>query len=144
MTSENARCLLPRAILLKIFLYLGCLVTLLSLFDPNGGLMDVPMSFILKNQLGMSAQDVATFRLVASIPLYLSFLFGLFRDAISADQIRDREIICVFSLVNAVLYLSLATLPISYWTLIAASSLGTASFLFVASAQGGLTASFAQ
>jgi hypothetical protein len=144
MTSENARCLLPRAILLKIFLYLGCLVTLLSLFDPNGGLMDVPMSFILKNQLGMSAQDVATFRLVASIPLYLSFLFGLFRDAISADRIRDREIICVFSLVNAVLYLSLATLPISYWTLIAASSLGTASFLFVASAQGGLTALFAQ
>ena len=45
---------------------------------------------------------------------------------------------------SAVLYLSLANLPISYWTLIAASSLGTASFLFVASAQGGLTASFAQ
>jgi hypothetical protein len=144
MTSENFRCLLSREVLLKIFLYLGCLVTLLSFLDPNGGLMDVPMSFILKNQLRMSAQDVATFRLVASIPLYLSFLFGLFRDAISAERIRDRQIICVFSFASAALYLSLAALPISYWTLMAASSLGTASFLFIASAQGGLTASFAQ
>jgi Major Facilitator Superfamily len=144
MASENVPSPLPRGILLKIFLYLGCLVTLLSLFDPNGGLLDVPMSFILKNQLGMTARDVATFRLIASIPLYLSFLFGLCRDALSAERIRDREIICVFSLASAVLYVALATLPISYWTLIAASSLGTSSFLFVSSAQGGLTASFAQ
>ena len=143
MTSEDVR-LLPSAILLKIFLYLGCLITLLSLLDPNGGLMDVPMSFILKNQLGLSAREVATFRLVASIPLYLSFLFGLLRDTICAVRTRDREIICVFSLASAVLYLGLATIPISYWTLVAASSLGTASFLFVSSAQGGLTASFAQ
>jgi hypothetical protein len=86
MASENVPSRLPRGILLKIFLYLGCLVTLLSLFDPNGGLLDVPMSFILKNQLGMTARDVATFRLVASIPLYLSFLFGFCRDAISAER----------------------------------------------------------
>lgn len=144
MTSESVPTRLSRDILAKIFIYLGILVTFVSLLDPNGGLMDVPMSFILKNKLGMSAQEVSTFRLVASIPLYFSFLFGFCRDAISAEWIRDREIICFCSLASAVLYLGLATLPISYWTLMAASSMGTASFLFVASAQGGLTAVFAQ
>ena len=120
------------------------MITLVSLVDPNGGLLDVPMSFILKNRLGMSAQDVAAFRLVASVPLYLSFLFGLFRDAMSEEFMRDRQIIRAFSLASAGLYLCLASLSMSYWTLVAASTLGTTSFLFVASAQGGLTASFAQ
>jgi hypothetical protein len=144
MSQEKAHTRLPPRVLLRVFIYLGCLITLLSLSDPNGGLMDVPMSFILKNHLGMSAQDVATFRLIASIPLYISFLFGLFRDAISARYIRDREIIGFFSLASAALYLVLTALPISYWTLILATCLATTLFLFVASAQSGLTASLAQ
>ena len=106
--------------------------------------MDIPMSFILKNQLRMSAEDVATFRLFVSIPLYFSFAFGLFRDVISAQRIRDREIIGVFSLVGATLYLILSEMPISYWTLVLAALLPTASFLFVSSAQSGLAASLAQ
>lgn len=39
------------------------------------------MSFVLKNQMHMEAHDLANFRLIASIPLYLSFIFGLCRDS---------------------------------------------------------------
>ena len=135
---------LPPRVVKEIFVYLGCLIALLSLTDPNGGFMDIPMSFILKNQLGLSAQEIATFRLISSIPLYVSFLFGLFRDSLSAQCLRDREIIGFFSLANAALYLTLASLPVSYWTLFLATCLGTTLFLFVASAQSGLTAALAQ
>jgi MFS family permease len=144
MTPNEASSRLPTQVRVRIFIYLGCLITLLSLTDPNGGLMDVPMSFILKNQLRMSAEDVATFRLSVSVPLYFSFLFGLFRDAISARRIRDREIIGIFSLVSAALYFVLSAMPITYWTLVLAALLPTASFLFVSSAQSGLAASLAQ
>jgi hypothetical protein len=117
---------------------------LLSFGDPNGGLMDVPMSFVLKNQLHMEAHELAAFRLLVSVPLYLSFMFGLFRDTWSARKIRDREIIGFFSLFGAALYLVLALLPLSYTTLLLAALLPTTTFLFAASAQSGLTASIGQ
>jgi hypothetical protein len=129
---------------LRIFLYLGCLIGLLSFSDPNGGIMDIPMSFVLKNQLHMEARELSGFRLLASVPLYLSFMFGLFRDSWSARRIRDREIIGFFSLFGAVLYLVLAFLPLSYMTLLLAALLPTTSYLFAASAQSGLTASIGQ
>ena len=144
MTANGASSRLTTQVRVRILIYLGCLIALLSLTDPNGGLMDVPISFILKNQLRMSAEEVASFRLLVSIPLYFSFLFGLFRDAISAQHIRDREIIGIFSLLGAALYFLLAAMPTTYWMLVFAALLPTASFLFVSSAQSGLTASLAQ
>jgi hypothetical protein len=86
---------------LLIFAYLGFLIALLSFSDPNGGVMDSPMSFVLKNQMHMEAHDLARFRLIASIPLYASFICGLFRDSWSSQTIRDPGIIGTFSLLRA-------------------------------------------
>jgi len=55
-----------------IFFYLGTLIILLAFGSPSGGLIDIPVSFFLKNRLHLTAHEVATFRLVAAIPLYLS------------------------------------------------------------------------
>lgn len=129
---------------LRIFTYLGCLIALLSFSDPNGGVLDIPMSFVLKNQMHMDAHELAKFRLIASIPLYLSFIFGLFRDSWSSKTIRDPGLIGVFSLLSAALYLILALFPLSYLTILLAALLPTASFLFAASAQSGLTASISR
>ena len=60
----------------RIFLYLGILIVLLAFGAPAGGLIDIPISFFLKNRLHLSAHELAEFRLVAAIPLYLSFVFG--------------------------------------------------------------------
>jgi hypothetical protein len=42
---------LTPSVRLRIFLYLGVLIVLLAFGAPSGGLIDVPISFFLKNKL---------------------------------------------------------------------------------------------
>jgi Major Facilitator Superfamily len=127
-----------------IFLYLGILIVLLAFGSPSGGLIDIPISFLLKNKLHLKAHEVANFRLVAAIPLYLSFVFGFIRDVWNPFGIRDRGFMLLFGAISAVLYVCFAFAPMSYLTLLAAVTLLTTSFLFVSSAQNGLTAVLGQ
>ena len=71
---------LSRPVRQRIFLYLGVLIVLLAFGSPFGGLIDIPISFLLKNKLNLQAHELAEFRLLAAIPLYLSFVFGFIRD----------------------------------------------------------------
>ena len=64
----------------KIFAYLGILIVLLAFGAPSGGLIDIPISFFLKNKLHLQASELANFRLAAALPLYLSCVFGFVRD----------------------------------------------------------------
>ena len=123
----------------SIFLYLGILILLLAFGAPSGGLIDIPLSFILKNKLHLNAHEVANFRLMAAIPLYLSCVFGFIRDTWNPFEMRDRGLMLVFGAISAVLYVFFAFISITYVTLLAADVLLTTSFLFVASAQNGLT-----
>ncbi len=143
--SDVAATVLPRSVRLRIFAYLACLVALVAFSDPNGGLLEIPISFLLKNGLKLEAGELARFRAIAGLPLYLSFLFGLARDAWNPLGIRDRGLIGAFSLISAALYLVFAFLvPVSYTSLLIASLLLTTSFLFVSSAQSGLASTLAQ
>ena len=127
-----------------IFLYLGILIVLLAFGGPSGGLIDIPISFFLKNRLHLSAHEVATFRLVAAIPLYLSFVFGFIRDIWNPLGMRDRGFMLLFGGITTLLYVLFAFTPITYATLLLAVVVLTASFLFVASAQNGLTSVIGQ
>ncbi len=127
-----------------IFLYLGILIILLAFGGPSGGLIDIPISFFLKNRLHLTAHEVAAFRLVAAIPLYLSFVFGFIRDSWNPLGMRDRGFMLLFGGITALLYVLFAFAPISYAMLLVAVVLLTASFLFVASAQNGLTSTIGQ
>ncbi len=127
-----------------IFLYLGILIVLAAFGGPSGGLFDIPISFFLKNRLQLKAHEVANFRLVAAIPLYLSFVFGFIRDMWSPFGIKDRGFMLLFGGITAFLYLLFAFTPMSYVTLLVAVVLLTTSFLFVASAQNGLTSVIGQ
>src|SRR3979409_2290444 len=73
----------------RIFLYLGTLIVLLAFGGPSGGLIDIPISFLLKNKLHLQAHEVANFRLIAAIPLYLSFVIGFIRDIWNPLGMRD-------------------------------------------------------
>src|ERR1700675_68970 len=128
----------------NIFLYLGILIVLLAFGGPSGGLIDIPISFFLKNRLHLTAHEVANFRLVAAIPLYLSFVFVFIRDMWNPLGMRDRGFILLFGGISALLYVFFAFIPLTYGTLLAAVVLLTASFLFVASAQNGLTSTIGQ
>jgi hypothetical protein len=128
----------------SIFLYLGLLIVLLAFGGPSSGLIDIPISFFLKNRLHLKAHEVANFRLAAAIPLYLSFVFGFARDIWSPFGMKDRGFMLLFGSITAFLYLGFAFLPITYLTLLVAVVLLTTSFLFVASAQNGLTSVIGQ
>jgi Major Facilitator Superfamily len=128
----------------SIFLYLGLLIVLLAFGGPSSGLIDIPISFFLKNRLHLKAHEVANFRLAAAIPLYLSFVFGFVRDIWSPFGIKDRGFMLLFGSITAFLYVGFAFLPITYLTLLVAVVLLTTSFLFVASAQNGLTSVIGQ
>jgi MFS family permease len=135
---------LSQSVRQRIFLYLGVLIVLLAFGSPFGGLIDIPISFFLKNKLHLEAHEVANFRLVAAIPLYLSFVFGFIRDTWNPFGMRDRGLMLLFGTISAVLYLLFAFTPVTYATLLVAVILLTASFLFVLSAQNGLTSMIGQ
>ena len=127
-----------------IFLYLGILIVLLAFGGPAGGLIDIPISFFLKNRLHLSANEVATFRLIAAIPLYLSFVFGFMRDMWNPLGMRDRGFMLLFGGITGLLYVLFAFTPMNFATLLLAVVVLTASFLFVSSAQNGLTSVIGQ
>ena len=133
---------LPHSVRRRIFLYLGILIILLAFGAPSGGLMDIPISFFLKNKLHLKAHEAAEFRLVSAVPLYLSCVFGFIRD--KSLRMRDRGFMLLFGTISAGLYVFFAFTPVTYVTLLVAVVLLTTSFLFVASAQNGLTSMIGQ
>ena len=135
---------LPISVRHRIFLYLGVLIVLVAFGSPAGGLIDIPVSFLLKNKLHLEAHEVATFRLVAAIPLYLSFVFGFLRDSFNPFGLRDRGFMMLFGGISAALYVLFASSALTYSTLLVAVIALTVSFLFVQGAQSGLTAAIGQ
>lgn len=129
---------LPTAARARVLAYLGALVVLLGLGSPAHGLIDLPVSFFLKNRLHLSAHEVATFKLIAAIPLYVSFVFGFLRDVWSPFGLRDRGYFMVFGGLCTAVYVIFALTPPTYVTLAAGVMLATTAFLLVSSAQHGL------
>ena len=80
----------------RIFIYLGMLITLLAFGAPHGGLIEIPMSFLLKNKLHLQPHELANFRVVSAIPLYLSFVFGFVRDTWIFLGMKDRGFTLLF------------------------------------------------
>ena len=135
---------LPYSVRRKIFLYLGLLIVLLGFGSPSGGLIDIPITFLLKNRLHLEAHELAQFRLISAIPLYLSFVFGFIRDTWNPFGMGDRGFMLLFGAITAALYVLFGFTPVTYATLLVAVVLLTTSFLFVTSAQNGLTSTIGQ
>jgi hypothetical protein len=128
----------------RISVYLSVLIFLLAFGSPSGGLIDIPLTFLLKNKLSLEAHELASFRLVAAIPLYLSFVFGFIRDTWNPLGMADRGFMLLFGAATAVLYLLFAFAPLTYGALLVAVLLLTSSFLFVSSALHGLASMIGQ
>jgi hypothetical protein len=67
---------LPAGVRMRIVIYLGVLLVLLGFGSPGGGLIGLPISFLLKNKLHLEAHEMAIFGLIAAAPSYVwpSFL----------------------------------------------------------------------
>lgn len=128
----------------RTLLYLAPLTLLVAFCDPNEGLIAIPLQFFLKNRLQLDAHELAAFRLVAAIPLYFSFAFGLARDCWSPFGLKDRGYLILFGGISALLYLWFAFAPLSYLNLLVAVFLLTSAHLFIDSAQSGLSSTLAR
>ncbi len=142
--AAGASATLPHAVRWRISTYLAVLIALLAFGAPAGGFIDIPISFLLKNKLHLEASELAGFRLLAALPLYLSFVFGFIRDTGSPFAMGDRGFMLLFGAISAALYVLFAFTPVTYATLLIAVLLLTTSFLFVASAQNGLASAIGQ
>jgi len=124
----------------QVFLYFGPLTLFLYLALPHGYLLDFATSYMLKDRLHASADEVATFRLVTGIPIYLSFVFGFVRDLWNPFGMRDRGYFLLFAPITAAIFLWMAFTQITYIGLVAGMFLAMASFRFVSAAYQGLMA----
>jgi hypothetical protein len=122
---------LPAGVRTRILIYLGVLLMLLGFGSPAGGLIGLPISFLLKNKLHLEAHEMAIFSLIAGTPSYVSFLFGFARDTWNPFGMRDRGFMVLFGGLCAAVYVLFAFAPVTYQSLLVAYLLLGTSFLFV-------------
>ncbi len=128
----------------RIFAYVAALAFMLGFGDPNEGLLNLPFSFLLKNKLQLQAHEMANFRLISGLPLYLAFLFGFIRDIWRPLGMRDRGYMIAFGGLGAALDLVCAFAPLSTLSMLIAILALTIAFLFASAAQNGLTSTVAE
>src|SRR5271155_6123139 len=113
-----------------IFLYFGLLTFLVYLASPHAYLLDIATAYMLKNQLHATASQISQFRVLTAAPMYVSFLFGLTRDAWNPLRLRDRGFLLVFAPAAVATFLALAVLRLSYTNLFVGMVLAMVAFRF--------------
>lgn len=124
----------------QVFTYFTALTLFVYVVMPNGYLVDFATTFMLKDRLHASAEEVALFRVLTGVPVYLAFVFGLTRDLWNPLGMRDRGFFLIFAPVTALVFFWMAFTDLTYWGLFTGMMLTMLSFRFVAAAMWGLTA----
>ena len=128
----------------RLMIYAGVVLILVQFAVPYEGLIGLPVLFFLKNRLHLSAHGVATFNLIASIPLFVGFAFGFLRDTWSPFGKGDRAHLVVFGLATAVAYGVMVLLQPTYAVLLLGVLAGTVTIQMVSSAGRGASAAIGQ
>ena len=136
--SDSATPALEKSGRARILFYCGVIIIVLNTISPASGFQVVPVAFILKNKLHLSASGLALFSAWASIPGYLSFAFGLARDFWNPFRLGDRGYLMLFGGASAFFFTLFAFIPVSLPMLMAATVLTSFCFLFAWSAWNGL------
>jgi Na+/melibiose symporter-like transporter len=142
--GPDAATVLPAGERLRLLVQAGAILLLLSLASPAGGLIGIPVVFFLKNRLHLSANATAQFNLWVSIPLYLSFAFGLLRDRWSPFGAGDKGHLILFGAASAVLFGAIAFLEPTYAVLMIGLLLVTSTVLVALSAANGIFTAMGQ
>ena len=128
----------------QAFLFGGLLLTLINFSSPAGGVIDIPVTFFLKNRMHMASNDLAVFKLWVGVPLMIGFVFGFIRDRWSPFGRGDRAHLLVFATTTAVFYGVMALIVPTYWVFLLGIFVATMAFQMVKSAAYGITNSLAQ
>jgi MFS family permease len=128
----------------QAYLFVGVLFFLTNFAAPHLGLVDVPVSFFLKNRLHLSANQTSMFRLIVAAPLIVGFVFGFVRDSWNPFGHGDRAHLFIFSVATVLVYGALAFLQPTYAVLLVGVFLATVTYQMTSSVANGLTTILAQ
>lgn len=123
----------------QAYLFIAALFFLTNFAAPNLGLVDVPVSFFLKNRLHLSANGTAVFHLIVAIPLILGFAFGFVRDRWSPFGHGDRAHLLIFSLATTAVYVAMGFAAPSYATLALGVFAATVTYQMTSSVANGVS-----
>ena len=98
----------------------------------------LPFTLLLKNQLGLGADDVAAFWAVATIAWYCKPLVGLVCDAFPLFGTRRRAYMLWGSLLSGVFWLGFLIVPRRYVPFMVVMTALNAAMVFVSTSVGGL------
>src|SRR6202000_2211470 len=96
------------------------------------------------HKLHLHANQLAVFKLWASIPMFLGFVFGFLRDRWSPFGRGDRGHLVVFGLAAAAVYGVMAAITPSYAVMLAGLFIATMAFQMIGGATAGLISAIGQ
>jgi hypothetical protein len=129
---------------LQAFAFGGLLLVLMNFSSPAGGVIDIPVTFFLKNRMHLQSNELAVFKLWIGLPLIVGFVFGFIRDRWSPFGGGDRAHLLVFGAATAVIYGAMALANPTYAMFLGGLFVATMAFRMVASAAYGITNTLAQ
>jgi MFS family permease len=94
----------------------GYLFILCFLVLSPGGVIYTPIQFIYKDQLHLTADQTAIFKLIVNVPGYLAFVFGILRDRFNPFRMGDRGFLLIFGLASAAILSAMSQMPLTRWT----------------------------
>lgn len=153
MMSEDLPASLPAATTIptlsgknriQAFAFSGLLLVLMNFSGPAGGMIDIPVTFFLKNRMHLQSNELAVFKLWIGMPLIFGFIFGFIRDQWSPFGRGDRAHLVVFGVLTAGIYGTMALAAPTYALFLGGLFLATMTFRMVSSAIYGLTNTLAQ
>jgi MFS family permease len=128
----------------QAFAFGGLLLVLMNFSAPDAGMIDLPVTFFLKNRMHLQANEMAVFKLWIGIPLILGFVFGFIRDRWSPFGRGDRAHILLFGLLTALIYGLIALMTPGYAVFLGGLFVATMAFKMVSSAVYGVVNTLAQ
>jgi MFS family permease len=128
----------------EAFLFGGFLLVLMNFSSPAGGMIDIPVTFFLKNRMRLGANELAVFKLWIGAPLFLGFVFGFIRDRWSPFGGGDRSHLILFGVATALIYGAMSVINPSYSVFLIGLFIATMAFRMVSSAAYGITNTIAQ
>ena len=128
----------------QAFAFGGLLLVLMNFSGPAAGMIDIPVTFFLKNRMHLASHDLAVFKLWIGLPLMLGFVFGFIRDRWSPFGGGDRAHLLMFGGLTALIYGAMALMNPTYSVFLGGLFVATMAFRMVSSAVYGITNTLAQ
>lgn len=116
----------------------GTAYFVLGLVDPSGGILQLPLQVVLKDQLHLDAEGMAVFFSLALFPWYLKPLAGILSDSVPVGGKRRRPYMLAGTFLALLAFVSLGLVPQQYQTLLWAVVAGQTALMLMSTSTGGL------